>query len=218
MSDTTAYVAGCATTGVAVLVLLVAKVGIGSNEQAIVPDLEPIEPVPTVPVPAVPSPEPEWGDELRQELDRQRDLVSKLESQLAQQEVAARNLENQLRQQQEESRAVVSQLGEYQRSVDTLSVRNDQLVQTRRDEGLQTTLLWVGGGVALVMVLGGGAVMLCMVFMATQSNRRPERPMSVVYPLQMPTPPSYRYYEQEFLPPAPRPRRVDHAPQYDYDV
>lgn len=217
MSDTTAYVAGCATTGVAVLVLLVAKVGIGSTQRAEVP--EPVAPVPVVPVPEVPSPEPEWEDDLRQELDQQRDMVSKLEAQLAQQEVIARNLENQLRQQQEESRAVVAQLGEYQRSVDTLSLRNDQLVQTRRDEGFQTTLLWVGGGVVLVLVLGGGAVMLCMVFMATQANRRPEQPMSVVYPLQMPTPPSYRYYEQEFLPPAPpRPRRAEPYPHYDYDA
>ena len=217
MSDTTAYVAGCATTGVAVLVLLVAKVGFGNTQTAVIP--EPVEPVPTVPVPAVPEPEPEWQDDLRQELDEQRDLVSKLESQLAQQEVIARNLENQLRQQQEESRAVLSQMSEYQRAVDTLSLRNDQLVQTRRDEGLQTTLLWVGGGVVLVLVLGGGAVMLCMVFMATQANRRPERPMSVVYPLQMPTPPSYRYYEQEFLPPAPRRSRpVEPYPQYDYDA
>ena len=131
----------------------------------------------------------------------------------------ARNLENQLRQQQEVSRAVVAQLGEYQRSVDTLSLRNDQLVQTRRDEGLETTLLWVGGGVVLVLVLGGGAVMLCMVFMATQANRRPERPMSVEYPLQMPTPPSYRYYEQEFFPPTPpRTRRAEPYPHYDYDA
>ena len=144
MSDTTAYVAGCATTGVAVLVLLVAKVGIGSTQRAAP---EPVESVPAVPVPAVPSPEPEWEDDLRQELDKQRDLVSKLESQLSQQEVIARNLENQLRQQQEESRVVASQLNEYQRSVDTLSVQNSQLTQAKRDDGLQTTLLWVGGGI-----------------------------------------------------------------------
>ncbi|MEO0756398.1 MAG: hypothetical protein AAFY78_05935 [Cyanobacteria bacterium J06648_16] len=215
MSDTTAYVAGCATTGVAVLVLLVAKVGIGSTQRAAP---EPVESVPAVPVPAVPSPEPEWEDDLRQELDKQRDLVSKLESQLSQQEVIARNLENQLRQQQEESRVVASQLNEYQRSVDTLSVQNSQLTQAKRDDGLQTTLLWVGGGIVLVLVLGGGGLILCMVFLATQANRRPERPVPVMYPLQMPTPPSYRYYEQEFLPPPARPKRAAPHPYYDYDA
>ncbi|MBX2865585.1 MAG: hypothetical protein KTR27_18690 [Leptolyngbyaceae cyanobacterium MAG.088] len=226
MTDTTAFVAGCATTGVAVLVLLLARVGFQTSsskaEQSMPASLETVVPVPQTPVQSVS--DGGINDDVKQELDRQRDLTAKLENQLVQQEMLARNLENQLKQQQEETRAVLSQLREYQRSVDTLSVQNGQLAaaQSVRDtasnnNSVQTTLLWIGGGLLLVMVLGGGAIILCMILVS--GRRREDRAAApVIYPFQIPVPPAgYRYYEQEFLPPPPVRHKRANPAYYDVD-
>ncbi|MBT9314947.1 hypothetical protein [Leptothoe spongobia] len=221
MTDTTAFVAGCATTGVAVLVLLLARVGFQTSSspktQPSAATLESVVPVPQSPIQTI---DDGINEDIRQDLDRQRELTAKLENQLVQQEMLARNLENQLKQQQEETRAVLSQLREYQRSVDTLSLQNGQLVAQQSDQvasnSVQTTLLWIGGGLLLVMILGGGAILLCMVLVS--GRRREERTVPVVYPFQMPVPPSgYRYYEQEFLPPPPVRQKRANATYYDID-
>ncbi|MEM9484003.1 MAG: hypothetical protein AAGA83_09975 [Cyanobacteria bacterium P01_F01_bin.116] len=224
MTDTTAFVAGCATTGVAVLVLLLARVGFQTSSPATDSNSsstsETVVPVPQTPVQTI---DDGISDDIRQDLNRQRELTAKLENQLVQQEMLARNLENQLKQQQEETRAVLSQLREYQRSVDNLSVQNGQLaaaqsVQSQKESSntVQTTLLWIGGGLLLVMILGGGAILICMVLLS--GRRREDRTVPVVYPFQMPAPPSgYRYYEQEFLPPMPMRQKRANATYYDVD-
>ena len=223
MTDTTAFVAGCATTGVAVLVLLLARVGFQSSapEASLSPaSLETVVPVPQSPIQTI---NEEFNDDIKQELDRQRELTAKLENQLVQQEMLARNLENQLKQQQDETRAVLSQLREYQRSVDTLSVQNGQLAAAQSEQvtsssntTVQTTLLWIGGGLLLIMVLGGGMIILCMILIS--GRRREERTVPVVYPFQMPVPPSgYRYYEQEFLPSPPVRHKRANTTYYDVD-
>lgn len=219
MTDTTAFVAGCATTGVAVLVLLLARVGFqpssSSEVQPSSTTLEAVVPVPQSPIQTI---DDGINDDIKQDLDRQRELTAKLENQLVQQEMLARNLENQLKQQQEETRAVLSQLREYQRSVDTLSLQNAQQSQQKdtSNSNLQTTLLWIGGGLLLVMILGGGAIILCMILVS--GRRREERTVPVVYPFQMPVPPSgYRYYEQEFLPPPPVRHKRANPTYYDVD-
>lgn len=229
MSDTTAFIAGCATTGVAVLVLLVSRVGQVSSQSSVDRAVSNAVELPAaVPVPSLPNPDPstEWKDDLRSELDRQRELTSKLESQLMQQEMLARNLENQLKQQQDETRAVLSHLQDYQRSVDTMSLQNNQLLveSQRQSGGLKTALMWFGGALLAVVVLGGGGLLLCVVIMAIQARqRRQERTAPVMYHQHLNMPnvpsqaPSYGYYEQEFLPPPPvRQRRVQQY--YDYDV
>ncbi|NEQ49044.1 MAG: hypothetical protein F6K11_02770 [Leptolyngbya sp. SIO3F4] len=226
MTDTTAFVAGCATTGVAVLVLLLARVGFQTSSsaetQANSAPLEAVVPVPQSPVQSIDN---GISEDIKQELNRQRDLTTKLENQLVQQEMLARNLENQLKQQQEETRAVLSQLREYQRSVDTLSLQNGQLVaaQTARDttsssnSNVQTILLWIGGGLLLVMILGGSAIILCMILVSGR-NREDRTAGPVIYPFQMPVPPAgYRYYEQEFLPPPPVRHKRANPTYYDVD-
>ncbi|MBT9313068.1 tol-pal system YbgF family protein [Leptothoe kymatousa] len=222
MTDTTAFVAGCATTGVAVLVLLLARVGFQTSAAEVPPSSatpETVVPVPQSPIQTV---DEGLNEDVKQELDRQRDLTAKLENQLVQQEMLARNLENQLKQQQEETRAVLSQMREYQRSVDTLSLQNGHLVAAQSSQNdssanIQTILLWMGGGLLLVMVIGGGAVLLCLVLVSGR-QRREERTVPVVYPFQMPAPPTgYRYYEQEFLPPPTMRHKRANATYYDVD-
>ncbi len=219
MTDTTAFVAGCATTGVAVLVLLLARVGFQTSSPAPQPGpttLEAVVPVPESPVQTI---DDGINEEIKQDLEQQRQLTAKLENQLVQQEMLARNLENQLKQQQEETRAVLSQLREYQRSVDSLSLQNDRLAVARSEQessNVQTTLLWIGGGLLLVMIFGGGVMIICMVLMS--GRRREERSVPVVYPFQMPVPPAgYRYYEQEFLPTPPVRHKRANATYYDVD-
>lgn len=223
MSDTTAFVAGCATTGVAVLVLLVSRLG-GSGAEPPVDRVElppPEQPItaPAVPVPHIPDVD---SEELRHDLERQREITNRLETQLSQQEMVARNLENQLQQQQAETRQVLTQLENYQRSLDTLSLQNSQLAESSQPSGSQTTLLWIGGGLFVVLIFGGGGLLIGMLLLNAQAQRRQDRSMPMMYhPIQMPTPPSYRYYEQEFLPPLPtRSRRAtpyNPPPQYDYE-
>ena len=82
MTDTTAFVAGCATTGVAVLVLLLARVGVQSSSSETQPSsaaLESVVPVPQTPIQTI---DEGLSDEIKQELNRQRELTAKLENQL----------------------------------------------------------------------------------------------------------------------------------------
>ncbi|NEP18212.1 MAG: hypothetical protein F6J97_15120, partial [Leptolyngbya sp. SIO4C1] len=79
-SDTTAFIAGCATTGVAVLVLLVSRAGGPATVDSVTspPERAAVEAT-AVPVPQVPT--PDYSDELRRELERQREITSRLENQ-----------------------------------------------------------------------------------------------------------------------------------------
>ncbi len=101
MSDTTAYLAGCATTGVAALVLLVARVGMvsagpGGNlahqqgdrlarTEAATPGSQ------AAPGEAAPTSH-NLDYEVRSELDKQQELTKKLEAQPAQQETLSDSL------------------------------------------------------------------------------------------------------------------------------
>ena len=71
MTDTTAFVAGCATTGVAVLVLLLARVGFQtstSEAQTESTNLEAVVPVPQSPVQAI---NEGLNEDIKEELERQ---------------------------------------------------------------------------------------------------------------------------------------------------
>ena len=216
MSDTTAYLAGCATTGVAALVLLVARIGMVSSsaegdranqlseqrdrlEAAAVPPSQPLE------------------YEIRRELDKQRDLTEKLEAQLTQQEALSGALEDQIRTQEEKTQDLLAQIQTYQRSVEDMELE-DKIAAAARpavepvQSGPPPSLIWLGAGVVVVLILGGGGLLLCAVLLIVQSQRRSTRPASM--PPPMPMPPAYRYYDQTFLPPAPmQPRRPSY---YDY--
>jgi len=232
MSDTTAYLAGCATTGVAALVLLVARVGMVSAS-AEADDASRLgdriarieEATPSRQAIADAQAEQALESEIRQELDKQRELTQKLEEQLTEQETLSQSLEEQLAEQEESTKALLTRMQDYQRSVEDMEL-DDKIAAAARpatetNPGPPVSLLWLGAGVVVVLVLGGGGLILCSVLLILQSqSRRNSRHVPMAHPMPMP-PAGYRYYDPSFLPPAQlpprRPTYYDYPPApYDY--
>jgi hypothetical protein len=226
MSDTTAYLAGCATTGVAALVLLVARVGMvsgspeGDRARQLDDRLARIEA--TAPNPAGAAPQ-SLQSEIRRELDKQQALTKKLEEQLAQQEALSGGLEEQLKTQEDKTKDLLTKIQDYQHSVENLEIDGKIAAASRPAEPATTpaSLIWLGAGVVVVLVMGGGGLILCAVLLVLQSQRRSARPAPMPPPMPMPPASSYRYYDQAFLPPPQlqprRPAYYDYPPSpYDY--
>jgi TolA-binding protein len=221
MSDTSAFIAGCATTGAAALMLLLARIGVSESPPNV--GLETPPPLNEAVVP-VPTPPPDMGvnleaqEELLEALEQQQTTIEDLEGDLEQQQFLVRDLESQLQEQQAETQAIAARLDAYEQSVSTLSLQQQQLagVQQTTDK-TQASLLWVGAGLAIVVLVGGAVILLILVVLvAFQSRNRNTQASQIVYPADVP-PPGYAYYHQEFLPPPNRPRRVQAQDIYDYD-
>ena len=245
MSDTTAYLAGCATTGVAALVLLVARVGMvsassNSVQAARIDDR----------LARVESQIPNQGNsqsreqvdgrdrdqklseqrleyEIRRELEKQQALTEQLEEQLEQQETLSGDLEDQLKAQEEKTRDLLTRIQDYQRSVEDMEI-DDKIAAAARpvDSARPSTpvsIIWLGAGAVVVLVLGGAGLIACAVVLVLQAQRRSNRPAPMPPPMPMPPAAGYRYYEQPFLPPPQlRPRRPSYydypPPPYDYNA
>ncbi len=172
----------------------------------------------------VPSPPPglemntEAQEKLLEALKQQQALTTTLETQLNEQQGLIRDLESQLQEERLETRAIATRLDAYERSVNNLTSQQQQLAGVQQDtDKTQTSLLWVGAGLVIVVLVGGAVVLLILVILvAFQARSRSQRPSQIVYAPDIP-PPSYPYYQQEFLPTAPRPRRVQAQDIYDYD-
>lgn len=215
MSDTTAYLAGCATTGVAALVLLVARVGmVSANPDAdrasqLGDRLDRIEAAATPDAGAIADTQStqKLDYEIRRELDKQRDLTQKLEDQLTQQETLSGSLETQLKSQEEKTQELLAKIQDYQRSVENLELQDKITAAARPADtapspsGPSASVIWLGAGVVVVLILGGGGLILCAVLLIVQSQRRSARHAPMPTPVPMP-PAGYRYYDQTFLPPA----------------
>lgn len=238
MSDTTAYLAGCATTGVAALVLLVARVGMVSanSEDSRATRLnDRIARVEAqLPNQTETRTRQSQNDqlteqnleyEIRRELEKQQALTQELEDQLEQQEALSSDLEAQIRAQEEETKELLDQMQYYSRSVEDMEIDDRIAAASRPVADSQPTppvsLIWLGAGAVVVLVLGGSGLIACAVVLILQSQRRSSRPIAMP-PMPMPPAPGYRYYSQPFLPPPQiRPRRPSYydypTPPYDYN-
>ncbi len=230
MSDTTAYLAGCATTGVAALVLLVARVGmVSANPDARARQLDDrlarIEATTPARANAGDMATQSLESDIRRELDKQQALTQKLEEQLAQQEALSGGLEEQLKTQEDKTKDLLTKIQDYQNSVESLEIDGKIAAASRpadpASSAMPSSLIWLGAGVVVVLVMGGGGLILCAVLLVLQSQRRSARPAPMPPPMPMPPASGYRYYDQTFLPPAQlRPRRptyYDYPPApYDY--
>ncbi|PZO19614.1 MAG: hypothetical protein DCF25_08205 [Leptolyngbya foveolarum] len=232
MSDTTAYLAGCATTGVAALVLLVARVGMVSSGAESTSARQVDNRVARIEA-ATPNPQTladsqsgrPLQDDIRRELDKQRDLTQKLEEQLVDQKSLSTSLEDQLSEQEEKTRDLGLRIQEYQQSVDDLEI-NDKIAAAARptspvQSGPPASVIWLGAALAFTLVLGGGGLVLCAVLLFMQSQRNRYRGVPMRPPMPMP-PASGYHYDQNFLPPAQfRPQRPSYydypPPPYDYN-
>lgn len=229
MSDTSAFIAGCATTGAAALVLLLARLGVGEPPTSIDRIETPTVYEDVIPVPAPPpveSPSSTLADEkLMSELQEQQALTDRLENQISRQDLLIRDLESRVQKQQQETQALASRLSAYEGSMSSLTTQQQSLTtQQQQFEGIQrdtdkaqSSLLWVGAGLVMVVLIGGAVVLIILVvIVAFQSRGRSSSPTShVIYTTETPVPPNI-HYRQELLPPAISPaRRV--YPQDVYD-
>ena len=227
MSDTTAYLAGCATTGVAALVLLVARIGmVGTDShranqlgdrlaqiEATSPNLQSNNQATQ-----------QMEFELRSELEKQRDLTQKLEDQLNKQAGLSSSLEAQIKAQEAKNQDLLAKVQTYQRSVEDLELQDKIAAASQpstRTTGPSTSVIWLGAGVVVVLILGGGGLILCAILLILQSQRRSNRSAPMSPPIPMPPVAPYRYYDPAFLPPAQlrsqRPSYYDYPPSpYDY--
>ena len=165
MSDTTAYLAGCATTGVAALVLLVARVGMVSAnpDNARVRQLDDrlaqIEATtPSLESNTAGAATQKLEGEIRRELDKQKELTQKLESQLVQQETLSSSLEEQLKEQEDKTTELLAKIQDYQRSVEDMEIDGKIAAASRPIEPVSSTptsLIFLGAGVVIVLFLGG---------------------------------------------------------------
>lgn len=200
--------------------LLLARVGITESSSTVEVEPPPLLEEAVVPVPSPPGIDAtvEAQEKLLEALQDQQTLTEDLEDQLAQQQVIVRDLETQLAEQAAETRAIAARLDTYENSVSSLSSQQQQLagVQQSTDK-TQASLLWVGAGLAIVVLVGGAVIVLILVVLvAFQSRNRPPQSSQIIYPPDI-APPPYPYYQQEFLPAPPRPRRVQAQDIYDWE-
>ncbi len=231
MSDTTAYLAGCATTGVAALVLLVARMGMVGTDASSANHLgdrlariEATSPNLQANTQANTQANQQMEFELRSELAKQRELTQKLEDQLNKQSSLSSSLEAQIKAQETKNQDLLTKVQTYQRSVEDLELQDKIAAASEpstRNAGPSASVIWLGAGVVIVLILGGGGLILCAIILILQSQRRSNRPAPMPPPIPMPPAAPYRYYDQSFLPPAQlrsqRPSYYDypHSP-YDY--
>lgn len=235
MSDTTAYLAGCATTGVAALVLLVARVGMvsanseGSRPSQLDDRISRVEaqiPEQSANQGNERNQEGRLENEIRRELEKQQALTQQLEDQLQQQETLSGDLEDQLRDQEEKTRDLLMRIQDYQRSVEDMEIDDKIAAANRsadaRQPAIPVSLIWLGAGAVVVLVFGGIGLITCAVILVLQAQRRSARSAPMPPPMPMPPVQGYRYYDQTFLPPPQlRPRRPSYydypTPPYDYN-
>lgn len=243
MSDTAAFLAGCAVTGVAVLFVM-------RNDFAASQTREPSpwqspSPAPEVQTTPVPVPLPNSFEEdgrgyrlenkleqqqdlsrdLNDQLRRQQDRTEDLRSQLERQQRETEDLRNHLEQQQRNTELLVSRLQEQQRLLDRLAdqpLRSPLPVptETNSDSGdtitrVQTFITGAVGVVVLVVVAGGGLVLFAIIIVVLLSSRqRQPRTVHIVHPFPSPYPP---LPSQAMLPPRARSRSARQIDVEYYD-
>lgn len=219
MSDSSAFIAGCATTGAAALILLLARLTLGEAPTQVEDFNATVAQESVIPVPAPPP-----GDSnlftLPDELAEQQTLTKSLEEQIAQQKALLTELESQLVLQRQETDSLAARVEAYEGAINTLTLQQQQFagVQQETDKA-QSSLLWVGAGLVMVVLIGGALVLIILVVLvAFQSRSRPPATSQIIYPPDMPPPPPYYpepYYPEQMLPPPRRTRRV--YPQNIYE-
>ncbi|MBD2058223.1 hypothetical protein H6F88_19830 [Oculatella sp. FACHB-28] len=209
MSDTTAFLAGCAVTGFAAVLLLRAGLPFSSPTEM---QSSPAVTEQQSPLPVPPSASG-LGDsdssQLQRELDRQRAIADALEDKLDDQETTITRLESRLQNQEDEIEQVLAQLQEQQQSVADITTRRADESSLDQNSS-QSGVLWMVGGLVLVLIVGGSVVFICVIIVLLLPQRQP--PRNTTHIIHQPNiPPSYPYVEQQFLPPAqPRTRRTDY--------
>lgn len=246
MSDTAAFLAGCAVTGVAVLFVMRSNGAAGDPKTA--SSWQSPSPTPTMqstPLPVPLSPNSDRDDgigyRLENKLDRQQDLSRDLSDQLqrqqdrtedmrtllAQQQQETQNLKNELMRQQKNTEVLISQLQDQQRLLDRIADQPTQHsiqpipIDTSANLNASNTAriqTFIAGalGVAIVVVVAGGGLVLFAIIIVVLLSSRGRQPRTVH--IVHPFPPPYPAFPpQRMLPPRVRPRPTQPVDVEYYD-
>ncbi|NJL21607.1 MAG: hypothetical protein HC895_13590 [Leptolyngbyaceae cyanobacterium SM1_3_5] len=213
MSNTTAFLSGCAITGVAAVVLLGGGFAVGQYRNSAPPGVLPTptqtlpaspEVVP-IPVPPYPTSLTEANDpQVTRDLDQQRTETAALKSQVE-------DLKRQVEQQRSDMQRLTAQIQVQQDTLNAIAVRSDRSDDLSGSGQSQTLLMGAVGFGFLVVLGGGGAVLIGVIVLLVQSQRRSNRSMHVIHPVQ----PTYSFSDQDLLPPQMRPRRARQINYYE---
>ena len=180
MSDTTAFLTGCAMAGVATLLLF--KGGQGVGQFSLSPQTQPGAPTVTDPLATTPSPSDpatvalNVDPQLRAYLEKQRVATEQLMTELEQQKTETKQLKLLLEQQNAETKQVLEQ-------VQSQQVTPEALEQAKT---FQTGMIWAVGGIVVVLVVVGSILLVGLIAIAAQP-KRPPRTTHVFHPMNMPT-------------------------------
>jgi hypothetical protein len=213
MKNTTAFLGGCAVTGV--LALLFFKgcfnfgfgslAGLGANLGSPPEGEESLSLLPVPTPPGSPNNFDQWNsqlvlqqastDELKKSLEQQRQLIEQLRSSLEQQKI--------------QSERLTMQLQEQQRAIESLRLdqRNPRLDRYEQAAMFQTNLLWAIAGVVLVLVVGGSIMVVGAIAMLMQPTRRSPYRSQAFDPSHFSPPYSFYQPYTDFLPPQSKNRR-----------
>jgi hypothetical protein len=208
MSDTAAFIAGCAVTGVAAVLLARGDLAAGQIRSA--PTSQPAQTAPTQTVmgtlspTATDDPNRMWQIESQfrqqqesqgfgEQLKQHQLLAEDFKTQLAKQQTENETLKAQINKQQSSTDLLVAQLQEQQRYIDRITTQ-EQFRNTfdlsNQSNGWQTAI-FVVGAIVLIVIIGGAGILLVMMVMMWMNNqgssrRKQTRTVHVVHP--MPTP------------------------------
>ncbi len=232
--DTAAFLAGCAVTGVAALLL--AKGDFASGQTGTLQPIQSVMPSSVAtPTPASTSSSDRLEDvqrgwQVQTKLEQQQDVARDLSDQLKSQQSLADDLKGQVAKQQSESEELKSQLDKQQRNTETLiaqlqeqqrvidkvaatsQARPLELSSRPSDNGNVQMIVLAIGAVILVVIVVSTIVLVGVVLLVATSRRRQPR---TVHVMQQPMPQSYAFSEQHLLPQ--RSNRVKPPKQIDVD-
>ncbi|NET87290.1 MAG: hypothetical protein F6K45_04145 [Kamptonema sp. SIO1D9] len=223
MSDTTAFVAGCAIAGVGAIIFANGGLNFNQPNAPYVPQNQyantapygnnnPYLTDPPAPVPVPGYPSPQQGNldpRFNQQLNEQITLNQELQQQLELQKQQTEQLKLQLEQQKGETEQLLLQLEEQQNQ--SLSATGEQT----NEMSLQAGVIWAVGGIVLALVIGGSIVIVGIIALLAQPQRRSSpRTTHVIQPVNFDYPYNYQR-ANEALPPQIRTRRVHHIERDD---
>ena len=240
MSDTAAFLAGCAVTGVAVLFVM--RNDFANSQTRVPPSLQTPPVVSEIPNTPTPSPSSNSSQDdgrnyrLETEVDQQRNLSRDLSDQLRRQQDRTEDLRTQLERQQQQTEDLKSKLDKQERNTELLILQiqeqqrllerlSDQPVPTHlpmiettdKSNSVDVPALITGavGVVVVVIVAGGGLILFAIiVIVLLSSRRRSPRTVHIVHPFPSPYP---SLQPQSLLPARSRGRSPRHIDVEYYD-
>ena len=203
MSDSTAFLSGCAVAGVATLLWLQGGSGFEKPNLSY-PNSSPYGNTsladPSATNPNFPTPN-NWSidPKLKQQLEQQHAQFEQLKVELEKQKADNQQLQNELAQQRMEKEQLIAQLQQQENS----------LTNPSQNSKLQIGMIWALGGIIIILVVGGSFMMIGIValLLRPQKNHAP-RPTHIVHPLSLPTEYGYPGYQGDVVYHQPRLRKV----------